>query len=246
MFELKREQRNGVWKSLGVANLIQAMHEIARAKKMGYAKSSKLVVLDTARDELVVAEWTPETGWVGGPGVEVLADPLVRVLEVAEISDRIYDATSTIESGHLGADLAYLYAAIVKKTSVEFGRRNDQVLAILREEFPETHSVWTHIDVEETEKAEPRPMVREDSKSRTLVCPECGNETFECEGVAHLSQVSVDAHIERSGEVHVGHDWMDAGSAEFEPGEISCSSCGQAVVEPDPENIGVYEDDKEG
>ena len=244
MYTLKSGEASGVRRSLASVDFAATIHKVAHEDKH-YETAKHLIVLDEddqGRGDLVLAEWFPETGWVTAVGVTVLADPLVRLLQVAEISDRIYGATSTIESGHLGADLAYLYAAIVKKLSVQFGRRNAEVLSLLRGEFPETHQVWTHIDIEEgAEKAEPRPMVRA-AQGRDLVCPECGNDTFECEGEAHCSQVDVEGHLHRDGEVHVTYDWMSAGSADFEPGEVSCTNCGTVVCEPTGE-IGTYEEE---
>lgn len=172
-----------------------------------------------------------------------LKEKAARLALIAEVSDRMYEETNSFEFGTLGADLAYLYAAIAKGTCVQWtdDTKRGETLKLLRETFPPDHAVWKSIEIEADENP-PLPMVRESATSRTLVCPKCGSESFQCSGEAHCSQVSVDAHLHRDGSVDASYDWMDAGSADFEPGEVSCGDCGQAVTEPVEGEVGVYED----
>ena len=172
-----------------------------------------------------------------------MASKTARLDLVSEVIQTLYGTTSTFEVQHVGADLVYLVEALADEGKVEFGNRNRETITLLKLGFPPEHAVWKHVtlDPDFREVEPPLPMVREKAKSRNLVCPKCGSDSFECEGDAHCSMVSVDANLDRDGSVQTNFDWMDAGAADFEPGEITCSDCGQSVVEPDEDEIGVYE-----
>ena len=64
------------------------------------------------------------------------------------------------------------------------------------------------------------------------VCPKCGGG-IQCSGTVTVSFVDVNADCyEEGGEVHLTHDWTDAGSAEFEPTEYHCVGCGVVLMDP--------------
>lgn len=89
-----------------------------------------------------------------------LKEKAARLALIAEVSDRMYDATESFETTNLGATLAYLYAAIAKGTHVTLDpSHHRQNISLLTETFPPEHPVWGYIEID----------------GEDLCCTECGH-----------------------------------------------------------------------
>jgi len=63
-----------------------------------------------------------------------------------QVYDYLYENTQSFEEDNIGADLAYLMAAILKEVQVEFGIAQP-IVRILDQGFPREHALWTYIEL---------------------------------------------------------------------------------------------------
>ena len=73
------------------------------------------------------------------------ANAIVR--RAAEVYQAVVDATETLESYDIGADLAYLLGAIITQSGCEWPR-NRPIVFVLQNAFGPDHPVWSYITFE--------------------------------------------------------------------------------------------------
>ncbi len=87
---------------------------------------------------------TPDQVESIGPLVAAVNEPLKLAREAY---DYVLHRTESLETQHIGADLAYLLGAIVKDLVCEWPARRP-IVKLLREGLPGDHPVWKHVQIE--------------------------------------------------------------------------------------------------
>ena len=77
---------------------------------------------------------------------EPTADFFIRANLAAEVYDALYEGTNSFESDTIGADVAYLLAAILKNTKCEWDAPRP-FMRLLSDTFKGNHAVWNYIDI---------------------------------------------------------------------------------------------------
>lgn len=158
---------------------------------------------------------------------------------ITEISDAIFEETLSLEP--MSLDLAYLYPAIVKGTTVEWNEpttdpddesdRYTNTLKLLRHLFPPEHAIWAYIEIipaEPTVSGAERPFVQDGDLLRGSdiarpidTCPHCGESTL-----IALCTVIVEYSITNDGEADQDWSRQDIDDDTSVPQSVRCESCG--------------------